>query len=54
MNFPLMSIIGINFSISEDHFILHKKSAFFFIGHKEKVYLTFEEITRELRKIIKP
>ena len=30
-----------------------EKSAFFYIGHEEKVYFTSEETTRELRKTIK-
>ena len=31
-----------------------EQSAFFFIGHEDKVYFTSEEITQELRKIINP
>ncbi|MEI3611899.1 hypothetical protein [Pseudogracilibacillus sp. SO30301A] len=31
-----------------------EKSAFFFIGHEDRVYFTSNEITQELRKIIKP
>lgn len=31
-----------------------EKSAFFYIGYEDKVYFTTEEVTQELRKIIKP
>ncbi|AJH60281.1 hypothetical protein FOC75_27760 (plasmid) [Bacillus cereus] len=31
-----------------------EQSAFFYIGHEDRVYFTSEEITQELRKIIKP
>lgn len=31
-----------------------EQSAFFFIGHEDRVYFTSEEITQELRKIINP
>jgi len=31
-----------------------EQSAFFFIGHEDKVYFTSKEITQELRKIINP
>ena len=31
-----------------------EKSAFFYIGHEERVYFTSEETTQELRKLIKP
>ena len=31
-----------------------EQSAFFFIGHEDKVYFTSEEITQELSKIINP
>ncbi|GKV67453.1 MULTISPECIES: hypothetical protein [unclassified Sporosarcina] len=30
-----------------------EKSAFFYIGHEEKVYFTSEEVTQELRKVMK-
>lgn len=31
-----------------------ERSAFFFIGHEDKVYFTSEEITHELRELIQP
>ncbi|WP_153721765.1 hypothetical protein [Sporosarcina cascadiensis] len=31
-----------------------EQSAFFYIGHEDRIYFTSEEITTELRKIIKP
>ena len=31
-----------------------EQSAFFYIGHEDRVYFTSEEITHELRKIIMP
>ncbi|MHC0038695.1 hypothetical protein [Pseudoneobacillus sp. C159] len=31
-----------------------EQSAFFFIGHEDKVYFTSKEVTKELRKIINP
>ena len=52
---------GVNYDLLVDGYLLQlylgeegEKSAFFFIGHEEKVYFTSEEITQELRKVIKP
>lgn len=52
---------GVNYDLLVDGYLLQlylgeegEKSALFFIGHEEKVYFTSEEITQELRKIIKP
>lgn len=39
----------LQFHLGEDG----EQSAFFYIGHEDSVYLTSEEITEELRKIIK-
>lgn len=50
---------GVNYDLLVDGYLLQiylgeegEKSAFFFIGHEEKVYFTSEEITIELRDTI--
>ena len=56
-----VEVEGVNYDLLVDGYLLQlylgeegEKSAFFFIGHEEKVYFTSEETTQELRKIINP
>ncbi|MBB4823732.1 hypothetical protein HNO89_000952 [Sporosarcina luteola] len=61
-----MKLVGVNYDLlitAEDggHFLLQfylgderEASAFFYIGHENKIYFTSEEITHDLRKMIKP